>query len=78
MIEVLVILLGTAVWIGCGVLAYQYTRAYYRWEFPILYATDPVGRDETLRRRALVSALFGPLAIPAVLINGLTKHDRKW
>ena len=67
------------VWLACSVLSYQYTRTYYRWEFPTLYEDNPVDRDRVLHRRALGLAPFGPIALATgLLINDMGRHGRNW
>ena len=68
-------------WLGCSVLVYQYTRAFYRWEYHVLYDANPVGRrvgGQTLHQRAFISALFGPTALPGMWAAGYFKHGRNW
>lgn len=63
-------LIGAVVWAVCGVLAYGVSFAYDQKEYENI-AKEREGED---RKVALISLLFGPIALIELLIEHGAKH----
>lgn len=63
-------------WLGCGVLAYGFTFAYFQLEYKDIVHLPGMASDS--RRTARVMAIAGPIGLVVALACGGTKHGLKF